>query len=85
MGMRCLLTIHENVNEEDLHCVQGIAQAKECAESNQSQGCNSRAELEGKEVLDVVEDGFACEELRQWCNTASVIQTYLLPQQARLC
>ncbi len=53
------LTVHEDVDEEDLHGVQGVAQAEEGGEGDQRQRRTRRAELEGQEVLNVVEDGFA--------------------------
>lgn len=52
-------TVHEDVDEEDLHRVQRIAKPEERTEGDQRQGCARGTELEGQEVLNVVEDGFA--------------------------
>ena len=41
-----LLTIHENVDEEDLHGVKGVAETEECAHSDQAKRSHSRTELE---------------------------------------
>ena len=51
-------TVHEDVDEQDLHGVQRIAQAEECTEGDQRQCSHSCTELERQEVLDVMEDRF---------------------------
>ena len=53
------LTVHEDVDKQDLHGVQRVAQPEEGAERDQRQRSARRAQLERQEVLDVVEDGFA--------------------------
>lgn len=57
------LTVHEDVDEEDLHGIQGVAQAEESGEGDQRQRRARRAELEREEILDVVEDGFAFTQM----------------------
>ena len=52
-------TVHEDVDEEDLHRVQRVAKPEERTEGDQRQGRAGGTELERQEVLDVVEDGFA--------------------------
>ena len=54
-----VLTIHQNVNEQDLHGIEGIAEAKHRAQRDQRQGSRGSAQLERKEVLNVVEYRFA--------------------------
>lgn len=54
-----ILTVHEYVDEEDLHCVQGITEAEKGAERNEGESRNCSAELESEEVLNVIEDRLA--------------------------
>ena len=63
--VRLQLTIHENVDEQDLHGIKRVAQSEERAQRDQRQRSNSRSELEIQEVLDVMEDGFACKTAQQ--------------------
>ena len=51
-------TIHQNIDEEDLHCVQRVAEPKERAQRDQGQRRCCRAKLERQKVLDVMEDRF---------------------------
>ena len=53
------LTVHKNINKEDLHSIQRIAQTEKGTERDKSEGGCRGAQLECKEVLDVMEDGFA--------------------------
>jgi hypothetical protein len=53
------LTVHEDVDEEDLHRVERIAHPKGCRDGDDEKGGDGRRELEDEKVLDVVEDGFA--------------------------
>ena len=46
MRSKLELTVHQDVNEEDLHCVERIAQAKHCTESDESQSGGGCAQLE---------------------------------------
>ena len=48
-------TIHEDVDEKDLHSVQGVAQTEKGTQRDQRQCCNRGTELEREKVLDVVE------------------------------
>ena len=54
--------LDEDVDEEDLHRVQRVAKPEERTEGDQRQGRARGTELEGQEVLDVVEDGFPWPE-----------------------
>lgn len=51
-------TVHEDVNEKNLHSIQRIAETEHGAERNECKGGDCSTELESKEVLDIVEDGF---------------------------
>jgi len=52
-------TIHKNINEQNLHRVQRIVQAHDRADGDERQRSRRSTQLEGKEVLDVVEYRFA--------------------------
>ena len=52
-------TVHEDIDKQDLHRIQRIAQPKHRAERDQRQRSRSRAQLERQEVLNVVENRFA--------------------------
>lgn len=56
-------TIHQNIDEEDLHRIERVAESKERAQCDQGQRGGGGAELEGQKVLDVMEDGFSCGKL----------------------
>ena len=51
--------VHEDVDEEDLHGVQGEVQLQERAERDEDESRDARAELERDKVLDVVKDALA--------------------------
>ena len=51
--------VHEDVDEEDLHGVQGEVQLQERAERDEDESRDTRAELERDKVLDVVKDALA--------------------------
>lgn len=52
-------TVHENVDEQNLHGIKRIAHPEHRTEGDEGQSSASRAELEGQEVLNIMEDGFA--------------------------
>ena len=56
-------TVHQNIDKEDLHCVEGVAEPKERAQRDQGQRGRGRTELECQKVLDVMEDGFPCGKI----------------------
>lgn len=53
------LTIHEDIDEEDLHGVERIGELKRGAEGDQGESSDRCAQLEGEEILNIVEDRFA--------------------------
>lgn len=54
------LTVHEDVDEEDLHRVQRVGETEEGRDGDDGESGDGSRELEDEEVLDVVEDGLAC-------------------------
>ena len=54
-----LSTIHEDIYEENLHGVKGVAEPEERAHGNQAEGGHRSTELERQEVLDIMENRFA--------------------------
>lgn len=54
------LTVHKNVNKQDLHSIQWIAISEERAQSDQRKRSSSSTELETQEILNVVKDRFPC-------------------------
>lgn len=52
-------SIHNNIDPEDLHGVQGIRDSHQRGKCNKRQSCNGRAQLEPHKVPNVVEDGLS--------------------------
>lgn len=59
LSWRLKRTVHDDVDEQDLHRVQGIAHTQNGGERDERKSRYRRAELERKEVLNVMEDGLA--------------------------
>lgn len=49
-------TIHQYINEQDLHGVEWVGKAEHGAECDERERSNGSTQLEGKEVGDVMED-----------------------------
>ena len=56
-------TVHQDVDEENLHCIQRIFKMEHHTECDQSQCCNRRAQLERQEVLNIVKYRFPCQRI----------------------
>ena len=71
------LAVHENIDEKNLHGVQRVAQSEEGTQRDESQRSNCSTELEGKEILNIMEDRFPCKHpvsyglhsIKDWANT----------------
>ena len=55
-----LLTVHEDIDEQDLHSVERVTQTEHRAQRDERERRSSGTELEGQEVLDVMENRLAC-------------------------
>lgn len=79
-------TIHENVDEQNLHGIKRVAHSEHSTEGDEGQSSTSRAELEGQEILNIMEDGFAWgnEGLSARRGSARGTEhTNLLPRQVK--
>ena len=54
-------TVHDDVDEEDLHRVERVREPERGREGDEGQGCDGRRELETEEVLDVDEDAYVAQ------------------------
>src|SRR6266702_1889127 len=72
------LTVYKDVDEQDLHRSERIAQPKHRAQRAQRERRRRGAELEGQEVLDVVEYRLSCNAVSEQWGRATTNTTYLL-------
>lgn len=52
-------SVHDNVDPEDLHSVQGVRDSHQSSQCDQRQCSNAGAQLESHKVPDVVENAFS--------------------------
>jgi hypothetical protein len=86
LGLVGALTVHEDVDEQDLHSVERIAQPEHRAQRDERERCRGSAELERQEVLDIMEYRLACNGVSEVSTLGPETKTtYPLRRPVRWC